>query len=177
MSHATLSIQAACTAQATITTPLGTLLLARTAHGLAGAWFEAQKHHPGALAAPEDPDDALLRDAAAQLADYFAGRTTSFDVPLDLRGTDFQRGVWQALLRIGAGETRSYREVAQAVGSAGAVRAVGAAIGKNPLSIVVPCHRVVGSDGALTGYAGGVERKRALLVLEGAAIRTLEELH
>ena len=177
MSHAILSIHAACTAQTTIATPLGTLLLARTAHGLAGAWFEAQKHHPGALAAPESPHDALLRDAAAQLADYFAGRTTSFDVPLDLRGTDFQRGVWQALLRIGSGQTRSYREVAQAVGSASAVRAVGAAIGKNPLSIVVPCHRVVGSDGALTGYAGGVERKRALLVLEGAAIRTLEELH
>ena len=97
MSHAILSIHAACTAQTTIATPLGTLLLARTAHGLAGAWFEAQKHHPGALAAPESPHDALLRDAAAQLADYFAGRTTSFDVPLDLRGTDFQRGVWQAL--------------------------------------------------------------------------------
>jgi methylated-DNA-[protein]-cysteine S-methyltransferase len=177
MSHATLSIHAACTAQATIATPLGKLLLARTARGLAGAWFEAQKHHPGALAAPVDARDALLRDAAAQLAAYFAGHATRFDVPLDLRGTDFQRAVWQALLRIGAGETRSYREVAQAVGSASAVRAVGAAIGKNPLSIVVPCHRVVGSDGALTGYAGGVERKRALLVLEGAAIRTLEELH
>jgi len=163
------SLHAACTAQAVVDTPLGVLRLARTAQGLAGAWFDGQKHHPGPLAAPERPDDPLLRDAAAQLADYFAGRSTGFDVPLDLHGTLFQRAVWHALLAIERGQTRRYADIARAVGSSSALRAVGAAIGKNPLSIVVPCHRVVGSDGTLTGYAGGIERKRSLLALEGSA--------
>jgi methylated-DNA-[protein]-cysteine S-methyltransferase len=167
MSFATDSIRAACTAQATFVTPLGGLLLARTAQGLAGAWFDGQKDHPGPLAAPERPHDPLLRTAADQLAAYFAGRVARFDLPLDLRGTEFQRGVWQALLCIASGRTCSYRDIALQVGSARAVRAVGAAVGKNPLSVIVPCHRVLGSDGALTGYAGGVDRKRALLTLEG----------
>ena len=169
MSFATQSIHGACVAQATIATPLGRLLLARTAHGLAGVWFEGQKDHPGALSAPERPDDPLLRAAATQLADYFAGRTERFELPLDLHGTAFQRGVWHALLRIASGQTRSYLDIAKQVGSPRAVRAVGAAVGKNPLSVIVPCHRVIGSGGALTGYAGGVERKRALLALEGIA--------
>jgi methylated-DNA-[protein]-cysteine S-methyltransferase len=172
MSFATTSIHAACTAHATIATPLGAMLLARTARGLAGVWFEGQADHPGRLAAPERGDEALREDAAAQLAAYFSGRTTRFDLPLDLHGTAFQRSVWQALLGIAAGHTRSYLDVAQAVGSARAVRAVGAAIGKNPLSVVVPCHRVLGRSGALTGYAGGIERKRALLALEGVAVRS-----
>ena len=129
-------------------------------------WFEGQKDHPGTLTAPERPDDPLLRAAAEQLAGYFAGRCASFDVPLDLHGTEFQRTVWRALLRIGAGQTRSYGDIAKQVGSPRAVRAVGSAIAKNPLSVIVPCHRVIGSSGALTGYAGGVERKRALLALE-----------
>lgn len=159
----------ACTAQATMETPLGELLLARTAEGLAGAWFEGQKHHPGALAVPRQPEDELLRRAAAQLRAYFSGEAVAFDVPLDLHGTPFQRGVWQALLAIPGGETRSYGEIARALGSASAVRAVGGAVGRNPVSVIVPCHRVVGGDGSLTGYAGGVERKRALLELEGAA--------
>jgi len=166
MSHATQSIHQACTAQATFASPLGTMLLARTAQGLAGVWFEGQKDHPGTLTAPERPDDPLLRAAAKQLAGYFAGRCASFDVPLDLHGTEFQRTVWRALLRIGAGQTRSYGDIAKQVGSPRAVRAVGSAIAKNPLSVIVPCHRVIGSSGALTGYAGGVERKRALLALE-----------
>jgi methylated-DNA-[protein]-cysteine S-methyltransferase len=159
----------ACTAQTTINTPLGTLLLARTANGLAGVWFEGQKHHPDPLTVARRPDDALLRRAADQLHAYFAGETLAFDVPLDLQGTPFQRRVWQALLAIPGGETRSYGEIAQALGSAAAVRAVGGAVGRNPASVIVPCHRVIGSDGSLTGYAGGVERKRALLKLEGAA--------
>ncbi len=170
MSFATNAIHAACTAQATVQTPLGPMLLARTERGLAGVWFEGQKDHPGVLAAPVKDDDPLLRAAAAQLTDYFAGRSTRFDVPLDLRGTDFQRGVWQALLAIGLGQTRSYGDIARELGAPRAMRAVGAAVGKNPLSVIVPCHRVLGTGGSLTGYAGGVDRKRALLALEGVAL-------
>lgn len=169
MSFATTIIRRRCTAQATIATPLGALLLARTERGLAGAWFEDQKYHAGALDAPERPDDPLLHAAAEQLGDYFAGRSSRFDVPLDLHGTEFQLGVWQALLAIGPGRTRSYLEIARGVGSPKAVRAVGAAVGKNPLSVIVPCHRVVGSNGSLTGYAGGLHRKRALLALEAVS--------
>jgi methylated-DNA-[protein]-cysteine S-methyltransferase len=170
MSFATRSVHAACTAQATFSSPLGAMLLARTASGLAGVWFEGQKDHPGTLAAPEAPNDPLLRAAALQLADYFAGRATRFDIPLDLHGTPFQRDVWQALLGIASGRTCSYGDIARQVGSPRAVRAVGAAVGKNPLSVIVPCHRVLGSDGTLTGYAGGVDRKKALLTLEGVAV-------
>jgi len=157
-----------CTAQTTINTPLGKLLLARTAKGLAGVWFEGQKHHPAPLTVMRRPDDALLRLAADQLHAYFAGDTLAFDVPLDLQGTLFQRSVWLALLAIPGGETRSYGEIAKGLGAGAAVRAVGAAVGRNPVSVIVPCHRVIGSDGSLTGYAGGVERKRALLALEHA---------
>ena len=176
MSFATNAIHAACTAQATIGTPLGNVLLARTSRGLAGVWFEGQKDHPGTLTAPEQPDDPVLRAAAAQLRAYFAGGAASFELPLELHGTSFQRGVWQALLQIGAGRTRSYSEIAQQVGSPRAVRAVGAAIAKNPLSVIVPCHRVIGRSGALTGYAGGMQRKRALLALEGVTVHA-EESH
>ncbi|RQP25655.1 methylated-DNA--[protein]-cysteine S-methyltransferase [Piscinibacter terrae] len=170
MSHATRHIHAACTAQATIATPLGPVLLARTARGLAGVWFEGQKDHPGELNAPVVEDDPLLRAAAAQLADYFSGRSKRFDVPLDLHGTPFQLGVWKALLGIGQGQTRSYGDIARQLGSPKAMRAVGSAVGKNPVSVIVPCHRVLGTDGTLTGYAGGVHRKRALLTLEGVAL-------
>ncbi|HWI11181.1 MAG TPA: methylated-DNA--[protein]-cysteine S-methyltransferase [Burkholderiaceae bacterium] len=170
MNTTTDSIRAACTAQTTIATPLGPLLLARTARGLAGAWFEGQKHHPGPLGAVRRPDDALLRAAADQLHAYFTGARDAFELPLDLHGTAFQRAVWQALLAIPGGRTRSYGEIAGALGAASAVRAVGGAVGRNPLSVVVPCHRVVGSDGSMTGYAGGVERKRALLALERAPV-------
>jgi len=162
----TMPNTSACTAQTTINTPLGKLLLARTAKGLAGIWFDGQKHHPAPLSVVRRPDDALLRRAADQLHTYFAGETLRFDVPLDLQGTPFQRAVWQALLAIPGGETRSYAEIAKALGAATAVRAVGAAVGRNPVSVIVPCHRVLGSDGSLSGYAGGVERKRALLALE-----------
>lgn len=163
------TLNATCTAQADIDTPLGRVRLARTARGLAGLWFEGQKHHPGELAVPQRPDDELLREAASQLQRYFAGTLTRFDLPLDLQGTPFQRSVWQALLRIPSGRTCSYGELARSIGAPAAVRAVGAAIGRNPASLVVPCHRVLGTDGALTGYAGGVDRKRALLALEARA--------
>ena len=166
MNLTTDSIRRACTAQAIFDTPLGPLLLARTQSGLAGAWFDGQKHHPGELDADQGPDDPLLQRAAAQLRRYFDGDAGPFALPLDLHGSPFQRAVWDALLCIPAGATRSYGEIARAIGSPQAVRAVGAAVGRNPLSVIVPCHRVVGSDGALTGYAGGIERKRALLTLE-----------
>lgn len=168
MSQVTDSIHAACTAQCTIASPLGPVLLARTAKGLAGVWFEGQKHHPGALDAPVSEDDPLLYRAALQLKRYFDGETTQFDVPLDLLGTPFQQSVWRALLAIPAGSTQTYGAIAQHVASARAVRAVGGAVGRNPVSVLVPCHRVVGADGSLTGYAGGVDRKLALLALEGA---------
>lgn len=168
MSFATTAIQSACTAQTVYRSPLGPMLLARTRNGLAGAWFTRQKDHPGDLNAPDRPDDLLLQRAVEQLKRYFAGGTGGFDLPLDLLGTTFQRAVWQALLRIPQGTTRSYGEIARTIGAAQAVRAVGAAVGKNPLSVIVPCHRVIGSNGALTGFAAGLERKAALLELEGA---------
>ena len=163
---ATTRLQATCTAQATFNSPIGPMLLARTQHGLAGAWFDGQKHHPGELTAPREPEDDLLCRAAHELDAYFSGRSTGFSVPLDLQGTAFQRAVWRALLAIAAGTTRSYGELARDLGTPAAVRAVGGAVGRNPVSVIVPCHRVIGSSGALTGYAGGIDRKRALLALE-----------
>ena len=162
----TRSIAARCTAQAHFSSPLGPMLLARTEAGLAGAWFEAQKWHPEALDAPERPDDPLLQEAAAQIAEYFAGTRSHFELPLDLHGSTFQQAVWRALCNIEAGATQSYAAVARSVGTPQAVRAVGAAVGRNPVSVIVPCHRVLGADGSLTGYAGGLHRKTALLELE-----------
>jgi methylated-DNA-[protein]-cysteine S-methyltransferase len=116
----------------------------------------------------EDASHPVLREAVAQLAAYFAGERTAFDLPLDLQaGTPFQQSVWQALLAIPPGGTTSYSELGRRLGRPQAARAVGAAVGRNPISIVVPCHRVLGTGGALTGYAGGLERKTALLRLEG----------
>ncbi len=148
--------------------PLGPMIVAATAHGLAGLWFEGQKHLPDTHTWPQQPGHPVLRQAVAQLAEYFAGHRTRFDLPLDLQGgTAFQRAVWTALLGIPAGQTVSYGAISQRIGKPAAVRAVGAAVGRNPVSVVVPCHRVLGGDGALTGYAGGLERKTALLRLEG----------
>lgn len=156
--------------QARFESPLGPMILAATDRGLAGVWFERQRHLPDCRAWPIAARHPVLDEAAAQLRAYFAGERTSFDLPLDLQGgTPFQQSVWRALLAIPRGTTVSYRALSAQAGCPAATRAVGAAIGRNPLSIVVPCHRVVGSDGSLTGYAGGIERKRALLQLEGAA--------
>lgn len=150
--------------------PLGPMMLAATDHGLAGVWFDDQRHLPeGARDWPAQADHPLLRQAIAQLDDYFAGRRQDFGLPLDLRGgTAFQQLVWRALLAIPGGQTLSYGALAQRIGKPAAVRAVGAAVGRNPASVVVPCHRVLGQGGALTGYAGGLARKTALLRLEGA---------
>ena len=114
-----------------------------------------------------ETDDAVLSRCSAQLEEYFDGARRAFDLPLAAVGTDFQRAVWRALGDIPYGTSRSYREIARTLGKPAAVRAVGAANGANPLPIVVPCHRVVGSDGRLTGYAGGLDAKRLLLELEG----------
>lgn len=157
-------------ASTTIASPLGPLLLAASTQGLAGVWFTDQRHRPSAstVAAWNDGgQQPVLQRAADQLRRYFQGDAVRFDLPLDLSGgTAFQQAVWQALLDIPSGATGHYGEVAQRIGRPTAVRAVGTAIGRNPLSIVVPCHRVLGAGGALTGYAGGLDRKAALLRLE-----------
>ena len=169
MSQTLLAIQQACTAQVHMDSPLGTMLLARTAAGLAGVWFEGQQHHPGQLSAAVRPDDPLLEDATQQLRRYFNGESADFSVPLDLLGTPFQRRVWHELLKIGTGLTQRYGDIAARIGTPSASRAVGAAVGRNPISVIVPCHRVLGAGGALTGYAGGLKRKVALLELEHKA--------
>lgn len=156
-------------AQARLETPLGPMTAAATDAGLAGLWFDGQAHHPGVLDAPTNPDQRWLRAAARALDAYFAHRRMPA-LPFDAEGTPFQQAVWQALRKIPRGQTRSYSQIAAAVGRPDAVRAVGAAIGRNPISILVPCHRAIGADGSLTGYAGGLERKRALLRLEGVAV-------
>jgi len=154
--------------------PLGSIIIAATPQGLAGLWFDGQRHLPPELVGPAvwptDPVHPVLKKVSQQLTEYFAGQRTQFDVPLDLAcGTAFQQSVWQALLAIPQGGTASYGEVSQRIGKPAAVRAVGAAVGRNPVSIIVPCHRVMGANGALTGYAGGLDRKSALLRLEGVS--------
>jgi methylated-DNA-[protein]-cysteine S-methyltransferase len=146
------------------------MIVAATARGPAGVWFEGQRHLPDHSNWPHRADHPVLQQAQTQLREYFAGTRSAFDLPLDLQGgTAFQRSVWDALLAIPRGGTTSYGTLSRSIGQPAAVRAVGAAVGRNPLSIVVPCHRVVGADGSLTGYAGGLERKTALLRLEGVA--------
>ena len=154
--------------------PLGPLTLAATDKALAGVWFDGQKHMPDARGWPEQPDHPVLQQACRELAQYFAGIRQQFDVPLDTsRGTECQQQVWRGLLDIPSGQTISYGTLGTRIGRAAAVRAVGAAVGRNPLSIVVPCHRVLGANGSLTGYAGGLERKTALLRLEDSTQQTI----
>jgi len=154
-------------AQARFDSPLGPLTAGATEHGIAGLWFDGQAHHPGPLDAPVDPAHHWLLRLRRALDAYWSGART-FDVPLDLHGTPFQQRVWRALLGIAPGRTITYAQVALGCDAPLAVRAVGAAIGRNPVSIVVPCHRVLGRDGTLTGYAGGLDRKARLLALEAA---------
>lgn len=156
--------------KATVDSPLGPLLLAASTRGLAGVWFTNQRHLPADSLIHSWSTDAghpVLQAAAQQLTRYWAGNLCAFDLPLDLSGgTPFQQSVWNALLTIPPGHTLRYGELASHIGRPAAVRAVGTAIGRNPVSIVVPCHRVIGADGSLTGYAGGLDRKAALLRLE-----------
>lgn len=150
--------------------PLGRMLLVSDGSFLTGAYFSGQKYEasPGPDWRPE-ADLELFGNACRQLQEYFAGKRRVFDIPLRLQGTPFQRMVWNALLKIPFGRTVSYGELAAGVERQDAVRAFGAAVGRNPVSVIVPCHRVIGRNGSLTGYAGGLERKRALLDLEAAA--------
>jgi len=148
-----------------LATPIGTLRLVSDGESLVAIEFEGRYGSDAGVLAGSDP---ALAASALQLSEYFAGNRRHFDLPLAPAGTDFQRAVWAALAGIPWGEMRSYRDIARAIGRPAAVRAVGAANGRNPLPIVVPCHRVVGSDGSLTGYAGGLDIKKRLLQLEGA---------
>lgn len=141
-----------------IDSPLGHLKITADEEGICAIGFTEEELW--------DSDDAYLKDAEKQLAEYFAGIRKTFRLPLVLRGTPFQKKVWQALCEIPCGQTRSYGEIAAAVGNAKAARAVGMANHANPLVIVVPCHRVIGRDGSLSGYRGGPDRKRYLLALE-----------
>lgn len=149
--------------------PVGRLTLVATDDGLAAILWENDS--PGRVrldVAAEDPGHPVLVETERQLKEYFAGRRRTFTVKLDVAGTAFQRRVWKALLTIPFGETRSYAQIARQIGNPAAVRAVGAANGRNPVSIVAPCHRVIGSTGKLTGFAGGLDVKARLLAHEGA---------
>ena len=145
-----------------VPSPLGELRLVSNGHALVRIEFPGQHGSDG-----EKRSDSVLDKAAGQLAEYFEGSRRGFDLPLDAGGTEFQRQVWGALQAIPYGELRSYRDIADHLGNRQAVRAVGAANGRNPIPIVVPCHRVIGSNGQLTGFAGGLAAKRKLLELEG----------
>ena len=155
-----------------VDSPLGAIILAATDQGLAGLWFDDQKHRPAWQDWPDQDDDQTLLQASTELQQYFDGARSAFELPLDLRGgTPFQQSVWQALLHIPHGVCTTYGTLADALDKPLAVRAVGTAVGRNPLGIIVPCHRVLGADGSLTGYAGGLGRKAALLTLESGAHR------
>jgi len=149
--------------------PLGMIQLLASDHGLAGVRFLDTPPCPQAPLVSPHPDHPVLQAATCQLTEYFARQRMRFDLPLDMRcGTDFQQSVWYAILGVAYGQTWSYGGLSAKIGRPMATRAVGAALGRNPLGIVVPCHRVVGATGALTGYAGGLVRKATLLQFEGA---------
>ena len=146
--------------------PLGTVTLQANEQGLLGVWFETHTTKPEDLGTQED-SFPVFQSVKEQLDRYFAGEAVQFDVPIAATGTPFQQSVWLALTTIPYGETWSYAKLADAIGNPKAVRAVGLANGKNPVSVIVPCHRVIGKNGKLTGYAGGIERKQRLLAIEG----------
>lgn len=149
-------------------TPHGRMLLVSSEKGLCGVHFVGQKHYPK-LDRAWQRDPAALEQAKRELTEYFAGARKRFELRLDPQGTPFQRAVWREIAKVACGETISYAELARRAGYPGSARAAGAATGRNPLGVIVPCHRIVGSDGSLTGYAGGLSKKTALLALEGAA--------
>ena len=147
--------------------PVGLLKLVATDQALVAVLWENENPKRVRLAElVEDKKHPILLETQKQLNEYFAGQRTQFDLPLDFEGTEFQKKIWQALLTIPFGETRSYKQIAEQVGNVKAVRAVGAANGRNPISIIAPCHRVVGANGKLVGFAGGLENKEILLKLE-----------
>ncbi|HEY6123959.1 MAG TPA: methylated-DNA--[protein]-cysteine S-methyltransferase [Steroidobacteraceae bacterium] len=151
----------------TLDSPVGALSLVATDQALVAVVWRREGHrHVPFENAVEDPNHSLLRETQRQLREYFASKRRAFDLPLEFRGTDFQRRAWAALLTIPYGETRTYRQMAEQIGNPTAVRAVGAANGRNPISIIAPCHRVIGMNGDLTGFGGGLDAKAHLLSLE-----------
>jgi len=162
--------------------PVGPLLVAASKNGLHAVYMSRQRHVPDNAeqnwqsASRDHPAQlAILERAVQQLDEYFAGKRSDFDLPLDLVGSQFQRSVWKGLCGIGFGETISYGELARRIGKPKAVRAVGLANGRNPVSIIVACHRVIGADGSMTGYGGGIDRKRFLLALESRTMGRAKE--
>jgi len=150
----------------TIDSPVGDLSLVASARALVALVWRREAHPRAFETAVEQPEHPVLRETTRQLREYFAGKRRQFDLELDFRGTEFQRSVWSTLLSIPYGETRTYGQIAEAIGSPTAVRAVGAANGRNPISIIAPCHRVIGMNGDLTGFGGGLDAKAFLLTLE-----------
>ena len=159
----------------TIASPVGELSLVAADGALTGVYFSEHRHHPGVETFGER-DDRGFDEAVAQLGEYFAGQRTRFELALAPRGDAFQQKVWMLLRDIPYGETRNYGQLADALGDRNLARAVGAANGRNPLSIIVPCHRVIGADGNLVGYGGGLDRKRFLLALEEPAEKKANRL-
>ena len=155
--------------------PLGLLTVLASDNGVHAIAFESDQTEQAKTNLPRAVNHPIIDTAVEQLAMYFDGKLKIFDLPLNLRGTDFQKRVWKLLLEIPFGETRTYGDIALALGNTGASQAVGAANGKNPVAIVVPCHRVIGASGHLTGYAGGMEKKKFLLTHEGVIQPTLFE--
>jgi methylated-DNA-[protein]-cysteine S-methyltransferase len=153
----------------TVESPIGELLLLGDGEVLHGLYMQAGRK-PVRIRPAWQRDDAAFADAREQLAEYFAGERTSFDLPMQLEGSAFQRTVWHALTRIPYGQTISYGELARRIGRPDLARAVGTANGQNPIAVIVPCHRVIGSDGKLVGYGGGLENKRLLLDLEQGTV-------
>ena len=152
--------------------PVGALKLVAHDHALVAVMWDNEDHKRVRLAElVENQQHPMLHQVKQQLQEYFAGQRQQFDLPLDFQGTAFQQQVWQALLQIPYGETRSYKQIAFQLGNEKAVRAVGAANGKNPISIIAPCHRVIGSGGAMVGFAGGLDKKQILLSLEQGQIQ------
>ena len=157
-----------CIEARVIGSPVGDLVLLSSGEGLSGLYFG---HRIGREGLPDDNRrSAVLNAAETQLAEYFAGSRKRFEIPLDARGTPFQQSVWEQLRQIPHGQTASYGDLARNLGKPGAMRAVGLANGANPISIIVPCHRVIGADGSLTGFGGGLEIKQQLLEHEGALL-------
>jgi methylated-DNA-[protein]-cysteine S-methyltransferase len=154
----------------TVDSPIGELLLTGDGHALHGLYMQAGR--PKKIRPEWERSDESFAAVAQQLAGYFAGERREFDVPLVLNGPPFQRQAWHALREIPYGETVSYGEQARRIGQPDAARAVGAANGQNPIAVIVPCHRVIGADGSLTGFGGGLQRKRLLLDLEADAVST-----
>lgn len=155
--------------------PLGKMLLVASDSALTGLHFVDEKYYPGIAAdSQQTPGAAMIAQARRQLGEYFAGKLTEFDLPLEPEGTAFQCGVWRELQKIPYGTTINYGTLARRIGKPSASRAVGAANGRNPISIVIPCHRVIGANGDLTGYAGGMARKEALLRLETKRVENFQ---